>query len=176
MAPTCSTEITATSFVQWSCPRWASQVALVVKNPPAKAGDIRDAGLIPGSGRSPGGGHGSPLHYSCLEDPTDREAWWAMVHSVTKTWTWLKRLSTHTHISQADLSQYSIPKMLLGINACAMKDGSMLFDTLFLYLSFKVSSDVTSFRAVFPDLSLTKQKGAPAPSLLFTGFPIYGCF
>ena len=47
----------------------ASQVALVVKNPPANAGDIRDVGLIPGSGRSPGGGHGYPLQYSCLENP-----------------------------------------------------------------------------------------------------------
>ena len=48
---------------------WSSQVALVVKNLPANAGDIRDADLIPGSGRSPGGGHGNPLQYSCLEEP-----------------------------------------------------------------------------------------------------------
>ena len=47
---------------------WASQVALVVKNPPANGGDVRDAGSIPGLGRSPGG-HGSPLQYSCLENP-----------------------------------------------------------------------------------------------------------
>ena len=54
-----------------------SQVALVVKNLPAKAGDIRDSGSISGSGRSPGGGHGSPLQYSCLENPMDRGAQWA---------------------------------------------------------------------------------------------------
>ena len=48
---------------------WASQVVLVVKNPPANAGDIRDTGSVPGSGRSPGGGHGNPLQYSCLENP-----------------------------------------------------------------------------------------------------------
>ena len=48
---------------------WASRVALVVKNPPANAGDIRDVFLIPGSGRSPGGGHGNPVQYSCLENP-----------------------------------------------------------------------------------------------------------
>ena len=54
---------------------WASQVALVVKNPPANAGDIRDKGSIPGSGRSPGRGHGNPLQYSCLEYPMDRGAW-----------------------------------------------------------------------------------------------------
>ena len=59
---------------------WASQLALVVKNPPASAGDVRDLGLIPGSGRSPGGGHGNPLQYSCLENPMDRGAWWATVH------------------------------------------------------------------------------------------------
>ena len=48
---------------------WASQVALVVKNPPANAGDVRDTGSIPGSGRSPEGGHGNPLQYSCLGEP-----------------------------------------------------------------------------------------------------------
>ena len=53
----------------------ASQVVLVVKNLPANAGDMRDAGLVPGSGRSPGGGHGNPLHYSHLENPMDRGAW-----------------------------------------------------------------------------------------------------
>ena len=51
---------------------WASQVVLVVKNPPASSGDIRKTGLIPGTGRSPGGGHGNPLQFSCLENPMDR--------------------------------------------------------------------------------------------------------
>ena len=59
--------------------------ALVVKNPPAKAGDTRDLNWIPASGRSPGGGHGNPLKYSPLENPMDRGAWWAMVHSVTES-------------------------------------------------------------------------------------------
>ena len=53
----------------------AFQVVLVVKNLPANAGDIREEGSIPGLGRSPGGGHGSPLQYSCLENPMDRRAW-----------------------------------------------------------------------------------------------------
>ena len=66
----------------------ASQVALVLKNPPANAGDIRDAGSIPGSGRSPGGGH--CLEYSCLEYPMDRGAWQATVHRVAKSQTQLK--------------------------------------------------------------------------------------
>ena len=49
--------------------RWSSQVALVVKIPPASPGHVKDTGSIPGSGRSPGGGHGNPLQYSCLENP-----------------------------------------------------------------------------------------------------------
>ena len=74
----------------------ASQVALVVKNPPASAGDVRDSGSIPGSGRFPGGGHGNPLHYSCLDTPMDRGACRATVHRVTKSRTQLKQLSTHS--------------------------------------------------------------------------------
>ena len=58
-----------------------------------QAGDV---GLIPGSGRSPGGGNGNPLQYSCLEISMDRGVWWAMVHRVTKNWTLLKQLSMHT--------------------------------------------------------------------------------
>ena len=58
----------------------ASQVALEVKNPPANAGDIRNLGSIPGSGRPPGGGHGNPLRYPCLENPTHRGAWRATAH------------------------------------------------------------------------------------------------
>ena len=57
---------------------------LVVKNLPADAGDVRDADLIPGSGRCPGEGHGNPLQYSSLENPMDRGAWQATVHGVTK--------------------------------------------------------------------------------------------
>ena len=68
---------------------WASQVALVVNSPPAKGGDIRDVGLIPGSGRSPGGEHGNPLQYSRLENPLDRGAWRAAVHGVTESQTGL---------------------------------------------------------------------------------------
>ena len=65
-------------------------MALVVKNPPANAGGVRDTDSIPGSGRSPGGGHGNPLQYSFLENPMDRGAWRAMVHSVAKTQKQLK--------------------------------------------------------------------------------------
>ena len=76
----------------------ASQVVLVVKNPPANAGNIRNAGSISGSGRSPGGGHGNPLQYACLENPIDRGGWWATVHRVAKSQTRLKRLSTHHNL------------------------------------------------------------------------------
>ena len=67
----------------------------MVKNPPANAGDIRDLGSIIGSGRSPGGGRGNPLQYSCLENPMDREAWQATIHRIAQSWTQLKRLSTN---------------------------------------------------------------------------------
>ena len=56
----------------------------MVKNPPASAGDIRDGTLIPGSGRSPGGGRGNPLQYSCLENSMDRGPWWSTVHGIAK--------------------------------------------------------------------------------------------
>ena len=64
----------------------------MVKNPPASAGDIRDASLIAGSGRSPGGEHDNPLQYSCLENSMDRETWQAAFHRVAKSWALLKRL------------------------------------------------------------------------------------
>ena len=62
-------------------------MALVVKNLPTNAGDIRDVGLIPGSGRSPGEGHGHPLQYSCLENSTDRGAWQTTVHRAARSQT-----------------------------------------------------------------------------------------
>ena len=64
---------------------WASQVVLVVKNPPANAGDLREVGLIPGSGRCPGGRHGNPLQYLCLENPMDRRAWQATARRVANS-------------------------------------------------------------------------------------------
>ena len=70
----------------------------MVKNPPTNAGDTRNGDSIPGSGRSPGEGNGNPLQYSCLENSMDRRVWQAMVHKVSKSQTWLKQLSTHTHI------------------------------------------------------------------------------
>ena len=68
--------------VTWDFPGGA-----VVENPPTNAGDTRDVGSIPGSGKSPGGGCGSPRQYSCLGNPTDRGAWQATVHGVAKSQT-----------------------------------------------------------------------------------------
>ena len=74
-------------------------MVLVVKNPTATVGDISELGSIPGSGRSPGGGDGNPLQYSCLENPLDRGAWQALVHRIVQSQTRLKRLSTHGCVS-----------------------------------------------------------------------------
>ena len=73
----------------------ASQVVLVVENPPANAGDRRDAGSVSESGRFPGGGNGCSPQHSCLKNPRDRGAWRATVHGVTESRTLLKWLSTH---------------------------------------------------------------------------------
>ena len=67
----------------------------MVKNLSYNAGCIKDLSLIPGSGRSPGGGHGNPLQYSCLENPMDGGAWQAIVHSVAESQTQLKQLNMH---------------------------------------------------------------------------------
>ena len=69
-------------------------MALVVKNLPANAGDARDSSSVPGSGRSPGGGNGNPLQYPGLGNPTDRRAWWSIIHEVTKS-------DTTEHLSKA---------------------------------------------------------------------------
>ena len=71
-------------------------MALVVKNPPANGGDVRDSGSIPGLGISPRGGHCNPLQYSCLENPMYRRAWWATIHMAANSWIQLKWLSMQT--------------------------------------------------------------------------------
>ena len=88
-------------------------MALVVKNLPANAGDVRDTGSIPGPGRSPGEGHDNPLQFSCLQNPMDRGAWWATVHRVPKSWTRLKRWSTrHTCITTLEVPVIKVLKHL----------------------------------------------------------------
>jgi len=78
----CKQWATFASSYTW---KWASQMVLVVRNPSANAGDIRDVGLIPELGKSPAGGHGNPLQYSYLENPIDRGVWWATVHRVAES-------------------------------------------------------------------------------------------
>ena len=95
-----------------SFPRRASQVVLMVKNLPANEGDVRDLGSVPELGRSPGEGHGNPLQYSCLENPTGRRAWQAVVHWVLESWTWLKQLSTHAKFSQVFMSALTFQRLL----------------------------------------------------------------
>ena len=78
----------------------------MVKNPPANAGDKRDAGSIPRLGRSSGGGHGNPLQYSFPENPMDRGAWWATVHRVTKSQTQLEQLSMYARTIRQHFREY----------------------------------------------------------------------
>ena len=84
--------------LKWALWFGPSQAVQVVKNLAANTGDLRGVSLIPGSERSPGGGHGNPLQYSCRENPMDRGAWWATAHKITKSWTGLKQLSMHAII------------------------------------------------------------------------------
>ena len=79
----------------WKGLHWKNCKDSSLKNLPANAEDIRDVGLISGSGRSLGGEHGNLLQYSCLENPMDRGTWWAAVHRVAKSQTQLKWLSLH---------------------------------------------------------------------------------
>ena len=81
-------------------------MALVVKNPPASAGEVRETSSIPGLGRSPGGGNSNPLQYSCLENPMNREAWQATVHGVAKSRTWLKQLNVSVLAGDAQIAFY----------------------------------------------------------------------
>ena len=96
-------ELTSTAFLSG-----VSQMVLVVKNLPAKAGDAREAGLISGLGRSPGGEHGNPLQYSCLDNSTDRGAWQATVHGAAKSQI---QLGTHTYFTSVPF--LNIPTKLI---------------------------------------------------------------
>ena len=94
----------------WSiCHTWASQVALGVKNSPANAGNARVTRLIPELGRSPGGRHGNPLHYSCLEKSMHRGAWQTAVHGVAKSQTQLNNwVHTYTHVTYNIIPEFQV--------------------------------------------------------------------
>ena len=90
--------------LNWTIISLFEELAPVIKNPPASAGDITDWSSIPGLGRCPGKGKGYPLQYSSLENSLDRGAWRTLAHGVSKRWTWLKQLSIHAPIhSTCDL-------------------------------------------------------------------------
>ena len=90
---------------------WFSQVALVVKNLPTKAGDVRDVGSVPGWGRPPGGGHGNPVQYSCLENPMDGGAWRATVTGSQRVrCNWSMSMRVHT----SDNHYHQLPRWLRG--------------------------------------------------------------
>ena len=91
---------------------WASQVALVVENFPASAGEVREVGSIPGSGKSLGGGYGNPLQYSCLENPMDRGARWAVVRRVTNSQTRRKQLSMYAYVHRTYINSCFSPLKL----------------------------------------------------------------
>ena len=110
----------------------ASQVVLVVKNPLANSGDLRDSGSIPGWGRSPGGGHGNPLQDSCLENPRDRGAWWATVHGSQRVGhDWATRAHIERNVALPSLnswpdqaesgSQYlTLQRCVCGLGTCSI--------------------------------------------------------
>ena len=114
----------------WSpASRGSPQVALVVKNPPANAGDVRDMGLIPGSGRPPGEGNDNPFQYSCLENSVDRGAWWAAIHGIAKesdTTEQLTHTHTHTHTFNKEVVKCRISEhyvQLLKSLSCSQRRG-----------------------------------------------------
>ena len=110
------------------------QVALVVKNLPANAAEKREPGLIPRWGRSPGGGHGNPLQYSCLENSMDRGAWWAVtVHGVAKTQTWL---SSYHFDCALQRSKNKWLKNTLNFLSSTMESRDGLFKTGILTVSY----------------------------------------
>ena len=109
---------------------WASQVVLVIKKPPADPGDVRDVGLIPGSGRSPGGGHSNPLQCSFLENPMDRGAWRATVHKVAKSQTRLKHLSTQAQMNGCSFVPVKLYQQKQAGGQIWLKTRSLLTPTL----------------------------------------------
>ena len=122
----------------------ASQVMLVVKNLPANTGDIRDAGLIPGLGWSRGGGNGNPLQHSCLENPMDRGAWWAMgLQGVGHSWgreldrtehvhTHTNRhVHTHTHTHKSSCRRHGLSYFIIDFSSWTQSSFQSFFHIFF---------------------------------------------
>ena len=131
---------------------------------PGNAGDIRYAGFIPESGRSPAGGHGNPLQYSCLENPIDSVDWWAIVHRIAKNQTQLKWLSTLAH------------KLLSRMLASQRLLDDLWFLTIDLYVSSLIAQLVKSTPAMQETLvqflgQEDSRKRDRLPTSVFLGFP-----
>ena len=144
---------------------------------------LRDSGLIPGAGKSPGEGHDNPLQYSGLENPMDKGAWWATVHKVAQSLTQLKRLGTHTHIhSEHRRSCFLFYHKLLSQSLPLIR----LLNLFTFHVSQGVSKAMLPLKAVGNDLfhvSLLFSSGIQ--SSIFTHFPcmssyclpfVYICF
>ena len=121
---------------------WTELKLQLVKNPSGSAGDARDVGSIPGSGRSPVEGNGNPLQYSCLEKPMDREAWWAMAHGVAESQT---RLSVRTHTHPHKLQKESGLDMLAAVWWVTLLEGfynqfSMCWFTVYQRLYWTITT------------------------------------
>ena len=108
---------------------------LEVKNLLVSAEEARDLGLIPKSGRSPGGRHGNLLQSSCLESPMDREAWWAEVYRIANSWTWLQWLKWH------DLAR-THAHTLLYYNLPAKSEFSFCYSTIYIYIWYNFKSKI----------------------------------
>ena len=155
-------------------------MVLVIRSLPVSAGDLRDAGSIPVSGRSPEGGNGNPLQCSCLENPMDRGAWWATVHGATKSQKWLQRLCMYTQLHGCH---------------CSLRSFLLCWSwSLGLWVSQKIhgSSEETLFYLQTPGFSLLllidacsqgrkgtedeiKQKCRVARYLYLFVFPVHSC-
>ena len=129
-------------------PLRASQVILVVKNPSANAEDR--CRFDPWVGRCPGGGQGDPLHYSCLENPLDRGAWWAAVHRVAKSWTELKRLSTHACVCMYNMLIYTY----IYFNIMCACTYTYIFMYIYTYFSYIYIKYIRMYMCVYPGVCI----------------------
>ena len=132
---------------------WASQMVQVVKNPHASADDIWEEGSIPGLERFPREGNGNPLQYSCLKKSMDNGTWWATVHGVAKSQTWLKQLSIHA-VSCSRLTNSSFWFIII----------FSFFNFTILYWFCHISTWTHHRYTVFPILS-PPPSSLPIPSL-----------
>ena len=127
----------------------------MVKNLPANAGDVRDVGLIPGSGRSPGGGHGNPLQYFCLENPTDRGTWQAIVCGVA--------IVGHNLATKLLLLLYHEKNMTLYSNTIDIIKTLQNMDSFTIINDAPQPEYTLSFETVTTEMHADKKIGAAAP-------------